>query len=118
VTLCYECLAFVRGRSPVEEHHPLGRSNHPSTVSVPGNPHRALSNRMQDRGSDLLRGDPADPLLSIARLLQTIMDAAEWALDHLGDLIHVLLRLRQRLIKDYGSQWWEALGLGPLWRSK
>jgi hypothetical protein len=46
------------------------------------------------------------------------MDAAEWALDHLGDLIHFLLLLRERLIKDYGAKWWDTLGLGPLWRSK
>lgn len=117
VTLCYECAAFVQGRSPVEQHHPLGRSNDPSTVGVPGNLHRFFSDRMQDRESELERSDPADPLLWIARLFWCIEDAAQWLVDRADDLIQFLLRLRQWLIENHGVQWWNALGLGPLWGS-
>lgn len=117
VTLCYECVAFVQGRSPVEEHHPLGRSNDPSTIGLPGNPHRGLSDRMQDWEDELRRGDPADALLWITRLLRSIKEAAQWFVDRVDDLVRFLLRLRQWLIENYGAQWWNALGLGPLWGS-
>lgn len=117
MTLCYECAKFVQGRSPVEQHHPLGRSNDPTTISVPANPHRNISNQMQDWERDLQWGDPADPLLWIARLLQAIKDAAQWAMDRLDDLVHFLLRLRQWLIETHGTSWWNELGLGPLWGS-
>ncbi len=115
VILCYECLAFVQGRSTVEDHHVLGQANDPSTIGVPANPHRSLSDRMQDWEDELLRGDPADPLLWIARLLRSIKDAAEWIMDRLDDVVHFLLRLRQWLLENYGPQWWNRLGLGPLW---
>jgi hypothetical protein len=70
---------------------------------------------MQDWEDDLLRGDPADPLLSIARLLRSMKDAAHWAVERLDDLVDFLLRLWQWLIEHYGAQWWNAVGLGPLW---
>ncbi len=117
MTLCYECAAFVQSRSPVEQHHPLGRSNDPSTVGIPGNPHRDLSDQMQGWEDELLRGDPADPLLWIARLLRFMRDTGQWLADRLDDLVHFLLRLRQWLRENYGAQWWSALGLGPLWGS-
>ena len=117
VTLCYECAAWVQGQSPVEQHHPFGRSNDPSRIGVPGNPHRVFSDRMQDWESELQHGDPADPLLWIARLLRSLKDAAEWVVDRADDLIHFLLRLRQWLIENHGAQWWKELGLGPLWGS-
>lgn len=112
--LCYECAKFVRGESPVEDHHVLGESNDPSTIGVPGNPHRNISNQMQDWEPDLRWGDPADPLLWIARLLRSIKDAAQWFVDRVDDLVHFLLRLKQWLIENYGVQWWNELGLGPL----
>lgn len=115
MTLCYECAKFVRGGSPVEGHHPLGVSNDPSTIGVPANPHRSISNQMLDWEDELQRGDPADPLLVIARLLRSIKDAAQWFVDRVDDLVHFLLRLRQWLIENYGAQWWSALRLGPLW---
>lgn len=107
----------MRGESPVEDHHVLGESNDPSTVGVPGNPHRYISNRAQDWERDLQRGDPADPLLWIIRLLRSIKDAAQWLVDRADDLVHFLLRLRQWLIENHGVQWWNELGLGPLWVS-
>ena len=116
-TLCYECAKFVRGESPIEDHHVLGESNDPSTVSVPGNPHRSISNRQLDWEIELQRGDPVDPLLVIARLLRAIRDAAQWAVDRMEDLVQFLLRLRQRLIESHGGQWWDELALGPLWGS-
>jgi hypothetical protein len=105
----------MRGVMPTEHHHVLGESNDPSTVPVPGNLHRNLSDRMEDWNDVLLHGDPADPLLWIARLLQALKDTAQWAVDRMDDLVHFLLRLRDWLIDRCGAQWWITSGLGPLW---
>lgn len=112
---CYECVASEQGRAPVEDHHILGQSNDPSTIGVPGNPHRSLSNRMQDWEDELLRGDPADPLLWIVRFLRAMKDGAEWLVDRADQLVHYLLRFRQWLIEHHGTMWWTKVGLGPLW---
>src|SRR5215207_10054283 len=72
--LCYECLAIAQGRTPVEAHHVLGRANDATTIPVPGNLHRHLSEQQRDWPDDLRNHPYRDPLLWIATALLSLQD--------------------------------------------
>ncbi|QEC48538.1 hypothetical protein FSW04_13830 [Baekduia soli] len=85
MVLCYECRAEHTGRAAIEHHHLAGRHNDPSTVAVPGNVHRQLSDAQRDWPIDTLRNPQANPLLRAAAwlrgfldLLRVMIDALSW----------------------------------------
>ena len=54
---CGEHLADARGRDWIEQHHPAGRHNDPSTVPVPANDHGALSEYQAQWPEETLQGE-------------------------------------------------------------
>jgi hypothetical protein len=113
--LCYECACLAQGKSPVEQHHILGRANSKETVPMPGNIHRWMSERQGDWAEELQRNVWRDPVLTIASVILAITDFAAWVARHGEQLSDWLLQLRAWLVAQYGSRWWERAGLPGLW---
>ena len=112
---CYECASAQEGRATVEAHHVVGRSNDPSTVGIPGNVHRALSDAQEDWPKLTRYNQDGDPLRWMAAFFRFLRDVARWALDRLE-----WLALWSERLADYhdavdGPRWWETIGVGPLW---
>src|SRR5262249_1124547 len=80
--LCYECACLREGKSPIEQHHVLGRANSEETVPMPGNIHRWLSELLRDWPEELLRNVWRDPLLTIAAVIRAITGFAAWIARH------------------------------------
>src|SRR5689334_13004958 len=78
---CYECARAQEGRPTVEEHHILGEANDATTIGVPGNVHRALSDAEADWPTATRYNREGDPLRWIAALLRSLRDLAQWAVD-------------------------------------
>jgi hypothetical protein len=134
--LCYECTRVQDFRRPIENHHPFGRYNgavEAITVEIPGNWHRVLNARANERPPILKR--PGDnPLHQIASAVAALGEAVatfadfarrqqwpEWAAK-LADRFAAaadsastwLLVLAGRLDDRLGPEWRRDLDL-PLW---
>ena len=104
---CYECIASVAGRPSVEQHHLAGRHNDPTTVPLPGNPHRLLSDEQRMWPAETLRNPTGSPLRTAAAwvrgwldLLRVICQCAAW-------IPPFLERLDVWLGDHHGARWWE-----------
>jgi len=110
--VCYECLLKESGRSWTEGHHPAGRHNDPTTVAVPSNDHRVLSDMQRDWPEQTLRNPDGSPLLAAAAALRGWMDVMLIIIERTVDYIPAFLELLdQRLQEEWGDRWWEELGL-------
>jgi len=112
---CYECHCLEQGKATVEQHHPFGRANDPSTVAIPGNMHRPLSESQRDWPAEARQNPERDPLRWIAAGLYGLHDHLAWWLDWLQRLATWFLQLAEALRAQHGPQWWEALGIGRVW---
>jgi hypothetical protein len=112
---CYECARTQEGRTTAEAHHVVGRSNHPSTVGIPGNIHRTLSDAQEDWPKATRYNRESDPLRWIAALLRSLRDLAQWAGDRLESVALWIETLADLLLDAWGPTWWETKGIGPLW---
>lgn len=83
---CYECQCTSCNRPSVEFHHHLGRTTDPSTVPVPGNQHRALSDAQLDRPEALRNGANGNALHWFALAALGLRDQLAWWVGQLGSL--------------------------------
>jgi len=114
-TRCYECHDAARGSTTTEAHHVLGRDNDPTTIMLPGNQHRWLSDRQYDWPADLRSNPDRDPLLWIAQALQGLADYLSWWVASASGVARWLVLLAAALRERHGATWWTALGIPPLW---
>jgi len=112
---CYECHCQDQGKATSEAHHHLGRAIDPSTVAIPGNIHRALSDCQRDWPAEARDNPERDPLRWIVAGLYGLHDHLAWWLDWLTRLAAWFLQLAEALRAQHGPQWWEALGVGRVW---
>lgn len=129
--ICYECDLKARGRSTIEVHHIFGRDVG-LTIAIPGNIHRAISQRQAAR-RPILKRTSDDPIIQIARLLTIAAELFEVAADYLmlnnfpdwlANFCNVLAQLCRRaadqlltiakgLIDEHGIDWWNGRTLWP-----
>jgi hypothetical protein len=77
--LCYECVLIDQGHKPVERHHPFGRDDAIVAdiyVEIPGNWHRALDAR-RDQRPEILKRPGENSLHQIAAAVATLGEAAD-----------------------------------------
>lgn len=72
--LCYTCISWACGRSGYEQHHIFGRHNDPSTMPVPANLHRLLSERQREWPQETLRNPEAKSHLVLAAGFRAMVD--------------------------------------------
>jgi hypothetical protein len=113
---CYECLAAHQGKTTVERHHLLGTANDPeTTVGVPGNLHRALSDAQTDWPREVRHNRTRDPLLWIAALCLSLRDIARELVGLLEGIAGFLVGLSRALREFVSPTWWLDFALDLSW---
>jgi hypothetical protein len=119
--LCARCARIRQGKRTVDQHHPAGRANHPLTIPVGVNSHRAeLSEDQHDWPRSTLENTNGDPLLARAACVRGYISTATYLMEIL-EWPEFLEALSDALTKRHGRLWWKKLGLSvPRWppRSK
>lgn len=110
---CAECQRKRQGKSTLDAHHAAGKSNSPTTISVPVNDHRAvLSPAQQDWPKNTLENPDASPLLAGAGRIRGFVDSALFLMEQLllwtADMLEALDSL---LIQKLGPKWWNKTDL-------
>ncbi len=98
----------------MEDHHILGKTNDPTTVPVPGNLHRSLSDAQYDWRTDLRTNPERDPLVWLARACRGLSDHLAWWVKVLAAVGDWLLALAAALRREHGVAWWTNLGIPSL----
>ena len=92
----------------MDNHHIAGRANHPITISVPANDHRAeLSTAQYDWPEETLQNLKGCPLLRGAACVRGFADTIVYLMEQfLLWVAEMLERLSAHLEERWGSQWW------------
>ena len=92
----------------MDDHHPFGKANNPTTIPVPVNDHRAeLSPAQYDWPRETLENPDGSPLLKAAAHIRGFRD---WVV-HLIEtgllwVAEALEWLHAYLIEELGPKWW------------
>lgn len=108
---CGECERRAEGKSDLDHHHVAGKNNHPGTVPVPVNDHRAdLSTAQYAWPKKTLENPNRSPLLMAAGCIRGFIDFINHCIDKFLSWIPVLLeRLNDALTERFGPFWWREL---------
>jgi hypothetical protein len=110
---CYEHLAELQGRSPVECQHLIGHHND-EQLCMPflGNLHRAMDDGKKDWPQKTLLNPEGSPALKAAACVRAACDWAQVIVGCLMTWVALFLEwLDTRLTELHGRRWWEAIGL-------
>jgi hypothetical protein len=109
-TMCASCERKRRGKSPFDRHHPAGRANHPATVSVPVNDHRAeLSAEQYDWPDETWNNPAGSPILAGAACIRGYCETSEYlVLELLLRIARLLESLDPFLTEKLGPNWWRG----------
>ena len=107
-TACTECKRHREKKSPFDEHHVAGKSNHALTIPVPANDHRAVLSEEQYKWPKATRENAlGSPLLAAAASIRGIFDTIVYLLKKfLLWIPQVLETLDAFLSMHFGSMWW------------
>lgn len=92
----------------MDRHHPAGRANHPLTVSVPVNDHRAELTEAQYRWpTTTLENPDGDPLLRASACIRGFVETVVYQMKEMLLWIADLLeQLSAHLVQLWGRRWW------------
>lgn len=107
-TLCAECDRKKKGKTTVDNHHPAGKANDPTTVPIPVNDHRAeLSEAQADWPPGTLENSDGDPLLACAARIRGFVDTVVYLIKKLLlPVADALEWLQNFLLEKLGPKWW------------
>lgn len=120
ITICAECLRKLTGKSVFDAHHPAGKANHPSTIKVPANEHRAiLSDAQYDWPKDTWENRDGSPLLAGAACIRGYYDTNTYLTDALLLWVARLLEALDKCLRErLGPDWWIGTPLEPFARRR
>jgi len=106
--MCHECWRKQEGKTVMDDHHPAGDANDPTTIPTPVNDHRAELNVAQyDWPKPTLENTDASPLLARAACIRGYLDTNEYLAERLllpGAEVYELLD--ELLREKFGEKWW------------
>jgi hypothetical protein len=107
---CFSCAREASGQSPFDRHHPAGKANHPATIPVWVNDHRAiLSDAQYDWPEETWRNPSGSPLLAGAASIRGYFETSEYLMDELLPRNATMLeKLDRVLTKLLGPNWWRG----------
>jgi hypothetical protein len=115
VILCQEHADAQRGKKPFENHHAFGQHNDQTTVQIPTNDHRALSDLQRDWPERTLRNPDHSPLRKAAASVRGWIDVLKVIIQRiLGWVPNFLERLDEILTALFGAKWWTSPEFGGL----
>jgi len=107
-TICANCQREALGRSSLDNHHPAGEANDPTTTPIPVNDHRAiLSPKQYEWPPETWENPAGSPVLAGAACMRGYCETDDYLLSSL--LIpkaEMLEALDAFLIKRLGPKWW------------
>ena len=107
-TICAACQRKKLGHSLLDNHHPAGEANDPTTTSIPVNDHRAiLSPQQYDWPQETWENPAGSPVLGGAACMRGYCETDNYLVSSL--LIpkaEMLEALDAYLIKRLGPEWW------------
>lgn len=106
--ICFRCEAKVQAKSTKEKHHLAGQANHPGTVEVDVNDHRAeLSPAQYKWPQQTMRNPDGSPLLVGAACIRGVIDWILFAIKtFLLWVADMLEDLDEFLKEELGPTWW------------
>lgn len=109
--ICAACQRRAQGKSVIDQHHPAGQNNHPGTVPVFVNDHRAFLSAAQNAWpKKTLENPDRSPLLVIAACIRGVIDFFEYCIDKfLRWIPEQLERLDEYLTEHFGDFKWEEV---------
>ena len=111
---CYEHELLRLRRAWIEQHHPAGRRNDPTTVELPGNDHRVLSELQLRWPRETLRNPSGSPLLRAAALVRGYLDLLQLVIVLTAAVPLLLEQLDEYSVLQLGERWWDDF---EAWRS-
>jgi hypothetical protein len=113
--VCAACQRKKTGRSMLDEHHPAGEANDPTTTPIPVNDHRAvLSPEQYDWPKETWENPWGSPVLAGAACMRGYCETDTYLVASL--LIpkaEMLESLDAFLIKRLGPEWWVGTEMEP-----
>jgi len=106
--MCHECKRKEEGKTHMDNHHPTGKANNPTTIPVPVNDHCAELNPAQDDWpKETLENPDGSPLLAFAGCVRGYADTAVYLIEKLLLPFATMLEVLDRyLVKTLGRKWW------------
>ena len=105
---CHECQRKKQGKTIMDNHHPAGEANDPTTTPIPVNDHRAgLSVAQYDWPKKTLENPDSSPLLARAACIRGFVDTNQYLIEKLllpGPEFYELLDAL--LTEKFGTKWW------------
>lgn len=108
LTICAACTRKREGKTTMDKHHVAGKSNHPATIEVPVNDHRArLSVAQHDWPKESLENPDRSPLLRAAACIRGFIDTLIYLVETFLHWIAAMLEtLDIFLVEKFGQKWW------------
>ena len=118
--ICAECQRKQHGKTPDDDHHVGGRNNHPATVEVPANDHRAiLSAKQYDWPKEVRENPDGSPFLAAAACIRGAADTIVYVVESVVLWIaHMLEMAHDYLTERLGPQWWVNTPIEPFSRER
>jgi hypothetical protein len=105
---CGACERKRHGQATTDEHHVASENNHPLTVPVPVNEHRAVLTVMQIDWSRTMRENPNGcPIIAGAAMLRGAVDTIIYLTDKGIDWVIALMEALSAFLRErWGDGWW------------
>lgn len=106
--ICHACKRKKDGKSVMDNHHPAGRANSPTTIPIPVNDHCAeLTPAQYDWPKTTLENPTGNPLLARAACIRGFADSNVYLIQKLL-LPHAEFceLLNSMLVQKLGPEWW------------
>lgn len=109
--ICEECNRRKQDRTIYDDHHVAGKANHPFTIPVLANDHRAVLSEAQYDWPKATRENPnGSPLLSVAGRIRGFCDMILYLVKELLlSIPEFLENLDASLISRFGPALWSSL---------
>jgi hypothetical protein len=109
LTICAECERQRLGQSTVDQHHPAGEANDPTTVPIPVNDHRArMSVDQYDWPKTTIENPLGSPVLAAAARDRGYLDTNSYLQEKLLTPNAEMLEALDNYLADrLGPRWWE-----------
>lgn len=114
-TVCASCQRETRGEPFYDAHHPAGKANNRTTVTIWVNDHRAaLTDAQYDWPEATWRNSSGSPALAGAASIRGYWETTEYLADRLLlENALFLEALENFLVKRLGPNWWRGTELEP-----
>src|SRR5579863_9038060 len=108
--MCIEDIRKKKGYTPLDRHHPAGKVNHPATIQIPANDHRAIFNEeQQEWDPETLSNPRRSPARRAAACVKGVIGSIKFLLDKLlGWIPEFLEKLDEALTETLGEFWWRG----------